>query len=216
MDSIPLSFQLIIFFFAVVFHEFSHGWVAMKCGDDTAKNMGRLTLNPISHVDIIGTILFPLFLIVSNSRFIFGWAKPVPINPYRFNNPAKDTMKVSLAGPLSNVLLAVLSAFAVWIMQLLNVPINMASITCINLLRYNAVINLMLAVFNLIPVPPLDGGRILEGLLPYRVAFSFRRIEPFGFVIVILLLSSGILWNVIIPIVHFLYNLLFRGVERGF
>lgn len=210
MFNLPLIIQLPIFFFAVVFHEYAHGWVAYRFGDDTAKVTGRLTLNPLPHIDPIGTILLPLLLIISGSRFIIGWAKPVPINPYRLKDPRRDLIKVSAAGPLANMTLAVVSAMCVWIMKMANIDMMML----IGLLKFSVFINLLLGVFNLVPVPPLDGSNILSGLLPREMAIQYERIKPYGFLIIIILFYTGILWRIIIPIVGILYSILLGGITR--
>ncbi|MCJ7646761.1 site-2 protease family protein [bacterium] len=211
---IPLPVGLVIFFFAIVIHESAHAWMASRCGDNTAKYAGRITLNPLPHIDPIGTIIFPLLLILSRSPFVIGWAKPVPINPYNFNNPRADLVRVGVSGPLSNIGLAILSSLLVWIFSYL--PIGELRISVLVILLFSTLINLLLAVFNLIPIPPLDGSQILSGLLPPHMAMRYRMIAPFGFVIILLLLLTGLLWGIILPIVQFLYNLLFLWVGKGF
>jgi len=212
--TIPLPVALVIFFFAVVIHECAHGWMASRCGDDTARYAGRITLNPLPHIDIIGTIIFPLLLIVSGSSFVIGWAKPVPINPYNFNNPRGDLVKVGASGPLSNVGLAIASSFLVWIFSYL--PMGELRNSLLLILLFSVLINLLLAVFNLIPIPPLDGSQILSGLLPPEMAMRYGMIAPFGFIIIFFLLLTGLLWAIILPIVRLLYSLLFLWVGRGF
>ena len=211
---IPLPVAIIIFFFAVVVHECGHGWMASRCGDNTARYAGRITLNPLPHIDLIGTIIFPLLLIVSGSSFVIGWAKPVPINPYNFNNPRGDLVRVGAFGPLSNVGLAIVSSFLVWIFSYL--PMAKLRSSLLLILLFSVLVNLLLAVFNLIPIPPLDGSQILSGLLPPNMAMRYETIAPFGFIIIFLLLLTGLLWSIILPIVQFLYSLLFLWVGRGF
>ena len=211
---IPLPVALVIFFFAIVIHECAHGWMASRCGDDTARDAGRITLNPLPHIDPIGTIIFPLLLILSRSSFVIGWAKPVPINPYNFNNPRVDLVRVGAAGPLSNIGLAIASSFLVWIFSYLSIGEIKNSIMVI--LLFSVLINLLLAVFNLLPIPPLDGSQILSGLLPTHLAMRYERIRSFGFIIIFFLLLTGLLWAIILPIVQFLYNILFLWVGRGF
>lgn len=178
---------------AIILHEYAHGWVAYKLGDPTAKDAGRLTLNPLAHIDLVGTIIFPLLLILMRSPFLFAWAKPVPVDFRRLRNPRRDMIWVGLAGPASNFCIAFLLAI------LLQLNIFFAP-----LLLGGIFINLILAVFNLIPIPPLDGSRILMGLLPYSLARSFARLERHGFLILFAFLWLGIFRKLILPIVFML------------
>lgn len=180
---------------AMSVHEFSHGWVAYKLGDNTAKSAGRLTLNPLAHIDPIGTVLLPIFLfITTNGQFVFGAAKPVPISYWSLRNPKKDIIWVGLAGPLSNLLFALLLSLIIK---------TMSEVTLLSLvLRQLAFINIILGVFNLIPIPPLDGSRILIGLLPDGLARGYSSIEPFGFFIIIGLIALGLFNMIIWPIVR--------------
>lgn len=212
MISLPVA--LVIFFFALVIHECAHAWMASRCGDNTARYAGRITLNPLPHIDPIGTIIFPLLLILSRSPFIIGWAKPVPINPLNFNNPRVDLVRVGASGPLSNIGLAIASSFLVWIFSYL--PIGEIKNSLIIILLFSVLINLLLAVFNLIPIPPLDGSQILSGLLPDHLVKRYEMITPYGFIILFFLLLTGLLWTIILPIVRLLYNILFLWVGRGF
>jgi Zn-dependent protease len=192
--------------FALTFHEFAHGFIAYRLGDPTARDAGRLTLNPLKHLDPLGTIAF--FFIK------FGWAKPVPVNPRYFQNPKKDMLWVALAGPVTNLALAVISAIltkAIWTLasilpyssaaEAILVPLN-------SMLIASVWINLVLCIFNFLPIPPLDGSRILMGLLPNNLALSYMRIERFGFIIILVLAFSGILSKVIVPIISFANSLL--------
>lgn len=193
---------LILFFFALTIHEFSHGWVAWKLGDPTAKNAGRLTLNPLVHIDPIGTIFLPLMLIMTHSPFIFGWAKPVPVDFHNLRNPKRDMVWVGLAGPMANIILAIILSFFLRILVLTGGnPLS-------TILSYAIMINLLLAVFNALPIPPLDGSRVLIGLLPRELAMRYARIEPYGFIIIIGLLWLGMIGNIIWPIVMRLARLL--------
>lgn len=179
---------------AMSVHEFSHGWVAYKLGDNTAKYAGRLTINPLAHIDPIGTLLLPIVLfIATQGRFILGAAKPVPINFLSLRNPKRDIIWVGLAGPLSNFIFA----FAISIIVKI-VPLTTLLILLLIKLAY---INIILGVFNLIPIPPLDGSRIMIGLLPNRLARSYASIEPFGFFIIMGLFAMGFFNILVWPIV---------------
>ena len=179
--------------FAIVLHEVAHGWVADKLGDDTARWMGRLTLNPIKHIDPVGTILIPVALLVVGSPFLFGYAKPVPVNFRKLRRPKQDMIWVALAGPATNLLLAVFSSLL--LMLAVNLPPSASWLAQPLALMCQAsiIINVVLCIFNLLPLPPLDGGRVAVGLLPGPMAYQLSRLEPFGFLIVILLLVSGVL-----------------------
>lgn len=200
---------------AITFHEVSHGFIANKLGDPTARMRGRLTLNPIAHIDPFGTILLPLMLIIfTNGQFVFGYAKPVPINPMNFKNPRRDMAISAAAGPVTNILLATASVlvlnFIVFpassflpqaVTEKILLPLEL-------MLKSSIIINIVLASFNLIPVPPLDGGRVLIGVLPHKQAVSYSRIEPFGFIIVLILIATGLANYIIMPLVSFFLTIL--------
>ena len=190
---------------ALTLHEYAHGYVAYRLGDPTARDAGRLTLNPLSHLDPIGTIAF--FFIK------FGWAKPVPVNPYYFKNPRQDMLWVALAGPVTNLLLAVASALLLKAMIAAAVipytpMLGAILVPLYNMLVASVWINLVLCIFNFLPIPPLDGGRILTGLLPEDLARTYASFERYGFIVILLLAFSGVLGTVIFPVIRFANNLL--------
>ncbi|GAV19461.1 peptidase family M50 [Mariprofundus micogutta] len=186
---------------AIVLHEVAHGWVADKLGDNTARFMGRLTLNPIKHIDPIGTIAIPLVLVVLGSPFLFGYAKPVPVDFRKLGNPKRDMIWVALAGPATNLVLAVVSALV--LMVVVNMPASMmwAAEPLALMCQASIIFNMVLCIFNLLPLPPLDGGRIAVGVLPGPMAWQLSRLEPYGMIIVIALLMLGFFQAVIGPMV---------------
>jgi Zn-dependent protease len=191
----------------VIFHEVAHGWVANKLGDPTAARLGRLTLNPIPHIDLFGTILLPGILIVGGAPFVFGYAKPVPVNFQNLRRPKQDMIWVALAGPMTNIVLALLSLYLFKFAD--NAAYAAMVATPLTLMAQSSVnINVMLAAFNLFPVPPLDGGRVLVGLLPNPYSAAVARVEPFGFLIIILLLMTHTLDVILGPIVRFILTIL--------
>jgi Zn-dependent protease len=196
--------QLVILFFSVILHEVAHGKAAEWCGDGTARERGRLTFNPVPHIDLMGTIVLPLMLAVTHSPVMFGWAKPVPINPMRFRNPKRDIAIVGAAGPLSNLALAGLSSAACKMLA----PALGGGHPAVRFLLYAAVINVVLLVFNLIPLPPLDGSRVVMGFLPARLAVRYARMERYGFIMIFLLLFLGLNRWIIGPVVHLILGLL--------
>ena len=203
MSQAPDLFSIVVPFLIVLasltVHEAAHAWTANRLGDPTARLLGRISLNPIVHIDVIGTIVLPLVAAISNLPII-GWAKPVPVNISRLRDPRRDYMLIAAAGPASNILLAILGALAV---QATNTPSFGAS----PLLQW-VEINILLAVFNLLPVPPLDGGNVLAGLLPPSAAESFNRLRPFGILVLYALMLSGILTALIMPPARLLWGLL--------
>ena len=193
MDTSQLIQTVLIYalpvLFSITIHEAAHGYVARYFGDHTASMLGRITLNPLKHIDPVGTILMPLLLYFATSgAFLFGYAKPVPVNFGNLRHPKRDMVWVALAGPLSNLLQALLW-LALFIVLL---GLNIEERFFVEMARAGVLVNLVMWAFNLFPLPPLDGGRILVGLLPYRMAYPISRVEPYGFFIVMALVISGI------------------------
>ncbi len=180
-----LALSIIILLFSVIVHEVSHGLMALKFGDHTAEAAGRLTLNPIPHIDPFGTILLPAILMLTGSPILFGWAKPVPVNPLNFSNLRKGELFVSAAGILANFGLAIAAAVIYHILVALpqTFPALLGA-----LLRFTVIINLVLGTFNLFPIPPLDGSKVLLSRLPYNLAKEYQKLEPYGFIILMILL----------------------------
>jgi Zn-dependent protease len=186
--------------FAITLHEAAHGYVAKYFGDYTAYQAGRVSLNPINHIDPIGTILIPVALVVMTAgQFVFGWAKPVPVNFGNLRDPKRDMLWVAAAGPGANLFMALCWALALKVIVLM--PANYFSYPLQQMARGGVLLNLGLMVLNLIPIPPLDGGRIAVSLLPNRLAYRFAMIEPYGLIIIVLLLATQVLGAVIFPLV---------------
>ncbi|MHB8846651.1 MAG: site-2 protease family protein [Nitrospirota bacterium] len=198
--------------FAIVLHEVAHGWVANRLGDHTARDMGRLTLNPLPHIDIVGTVIIPVLCIMSGSP-IFGYAKPVPINPYNFKDPKKGMALSSLAGPGVNIVMALAFTFLLRVVMAglegnVPEPIWGWFATPLSLmLGYGIIINVVLAVLNMIPIPPLDGSRVVYWLLPNSMAAAYYQLERFGIIILMLLMFSGILGKIMMPVIRPLLSL---------
>ncbi|MFA6583561.1 MAG: site-2 protease family protein [Elusimicrobiaceae bacterium] len=203
MDLRELFIQLPVLFFSIVCHEYAHGYTAHKNGDDTAYLMNRLTLNPLPHVDLFGTIIIPVAAYLSHLPMI-GWAKPVPVNPLRLDSPRRDMMRVAVSGPAANIMLAVAFALLYKITALLfadSVGQNSLTVLVLSMASYGIVINLMLAFFNLIPVSPLDGSHILAGWLPDRALEKYAAINAYGPWIIMGLLFTGLLNGILkIPV----------------
>jgi len=207
-----LILSIIPFLLAISVHESAHGYVAYRKGDFTAKMLGRITMNPIRHLDPLGSIMVPIILAFSGAGVIFGWAKPVPVNAFNFKNPRKDMMFVGLAGPVSNFLLAAVLAFVYRILLFfpgqeilwgnrIGEPLTIMLILSIK-------ISIYLGVFNLIPVHPLDGSHILEGLLPPEQAKAYSRLSQYGSIFLILLLFTGILTAITYPVYAFILRII--------
>lgn len=204
----------LIFIYSIILHEIAHGLIAERLGDPTARLSGRLTLNPISHIDPIMSILVPLFLVISGSPIIFGSAKPVPIDPYNLRNPRKDMGMIGLAGPATNILIALfLSLLARIVFSFSPNPM------LIDVLRTGAQINIILAIFNLIPIPPLDGGRVLSAILPDKYSEALASVENFGIFIVLFLLlfpsSFFSLQGIVVKISSFIFSLIFPSFPQA-
>jgi Zn-dependent protease len=213
MNQLTLMQRIVVWILPVIFaitvHEVAHGWVAKKYGDNTASGLGRLTLNPIKHIDLVGTILLPGLLLLTGTGFIFGWAKPVPVDARNFKNPRKDMAIVALAGPISNLLMALAWALLVRIavmigVEFISLPLIYTGIAGIS-------INLVLALINLLPIPPLDGSRVLTGILPSYWAWKYNQLERYGFIILLILLYTKIL-NVILEYPMYVAQKLFFSI----
>jgi Zn-dependent protease len=195
--------------FAITVHEVAHGWVAKQLGDPTAMMLGRLTLNPLKHIDPIGTVLVPLVLILAGG-VIFGWAKPVPIAADNLHHPKRDMALVAAAGPLANLIMACIWALIMKLALLLpNGLVNLA-LPLTYMGGAGITINVILMVLNLLPVPPLDGSRVVAGFLPDPLAWKFSRIEQYGLIILLLLMVSGILGKIMWPPVAMVQNMIYR------
>ena len=193
--------------FAITIHEAAHGFIAHKLGDDTAHKLGRITANPIKHIDLVGTIILPLIFIALKAPIIFGWAKPVPVNTLKLRNPKRDMGLVAAAGPISNFIMAI-----VWAGVLRFVDLNGAdfpgAVALYYMSQYGIIINVVLMVLNFLPIPPLDGSQVLASLLPPNVAARFLRIGQLGFIIIIALAFSGLLGKVMLPFIGFFWELI--------
>ncbi len=209
LNVVPWPLLLVVLFFSIVIHEVAHGAMALKCGDDTALHMGRITLNPAAHIDPVGTILVPVLLVILPTRFVFGWAKPVPVNPYNFYDIRKGTILVGISGAASNFALAFILALFVRILNIAGAASG-AGFTVVSLLAAGVTVNIILGLFNLVPIPPLDGSRVVSALLPYEAAQRYESVGPYGLLILFLLL--GVVWQFIAAIGNIFYRLLFIGL----
>lgn len=192
-------FQVIVLIFSAIIHEYMHGFMAERLGDSTAKDMGRLTLNPIPHIDLFGSIILPLLMVVSGSGIIFGWAKPVPFNPYRLRDQKYGPAKVALAGPMGNLILAIMFSLVLRLMPGIDATLGYFVGTIIY-------INLMLMVFNLLPIPPLDGSKVLAAFLPPKLQLKFFEVERYGLLLVLFFVLFAS--NFISPVIVWLFQIL--------
>jgi Zn-dependent protease len=225
MDILSIVVSLFVLLFAITIHEASHGWSALRMGDPTAYAAGRVTLNPIAHIDPLGTVILPVILVILGAP-AFGWAKPVPVNPYNLRHPRRDNLWIALAGPAANMTAAAAALVSLRILRVLRPGVTefLQSFVLLRqpfprgffpleglalILFYGVLINTYLAVFNLIPVPPLDGSGILSGLLSDSAAAAYDRIRPYGFVIVMLLVYAGLLSIIIRPILNVIGRIIF-------
>ena len=200
-----------ILFFSIILHEYAHGYIACRNGDDTAYILGRLTFNPLKHIDFVGSIIVPI-LCYAMGLPLFGWAKPVPVNPYKLNNMRSDMAKVAFAGPAANFILVVISVLA-----LKAVIMFMPDyIILMKVFVYSIMINLLLALFNLMPVPPLDGSKILARFMPLDMANKYMRFERYGMLIVMALILTGVFEKIIVPVFYFIFNLILSFVGGSF
>ncbi len=205
-DIFRIVVQFAVVLFAISIHESAHAWTANKFGDPTAKLQGRVTLNPIAHIDLIGTIIFPILLAVIGAP-VFGWAKPVMVNPYNLRNRRRDSMFISAAGPISNLLVSLGIIFLLLIFsQPIMTTTNPTFLLLIKIASYLLMINIFLAVFNLIPIPPLDGSGILEGLLSGEALTWYEKIKPYGFFILILIIYTHIFDKIANAIFYLLFK----------
>ncbi|MFC1751874.1 site-2 protease family protein [Thermoproteota archaeon] len=208
MNTPMILISIFVLIYSVVLHEVAHAKTALIFGDDTAQKLGRITFNPIPHLDIVGSILIPGFLIMIGSPFLMGWAKPVLIRPENFKNPTKDMMWVSISGPLTNISIAIIASIVLKIVFLFNPTATIFWRYAVFALVSFVQINIVLAVFNLIPIPPLDGSGLLEYFLPPRYKLIYSRIEPYGMLILLGLIYFGIIGMllelVLTPVLGFL------------
>ena len=215
---------VIILMISVIVHEYAHGWAAYVLGDDTAKNAGRLTLNPIAHIDLVGTVILPLLLILSNAGIMIGWAKPVPYNPYNLSDQKYGDLKVAISGPISNLVLATFFGLLARLLPIASIDkyaimrgflensdgvllqiISGSLLSTIYLMSLIfCFINIILMVFNLLPIPPLDGSKVVSTFLPPDLKVQMLKLEPYGIFIIILLLYTGLL-SFIIPVIFYIF-----------
>ncbi|MFZ4631864.1 MAG: site-2 protease family protein [Patescibacteria group bacterium] len=192
-------FQIIVLISSAIIHEYMHGWMAYRLGDSTAKDAGRLTFNPLAHLEFFGSFFLPLVMIVTNMPFVFGWAKPVPYNPYNLRDHKYGDAKVALAGPLGNFIIALFFGLFLRFFPIVN-------LTFTGLVSLIVYINLVLMIFNLVPLPPLDGSKILAAFLPEKIKYKFLSLEKYGFILVILFVMLA--GDIIMPVVNTLFKII--------
>ncbi len=210
MSEIPLIQKIVLFaipiIFAITVHEVAHGWVASKLGDQTAKMMGRLTLNPIKHMDPVGTVLLPLIMIIL-TPYAFGWAKPVPVDWRNLRHPKRDMALVAIAGPAANLLMLIMWVFFLVVIESVNFLPAYTVLLLDNMAGVGIIINIILIVLNLLPLPPLDGSRIVAAFLSPAMALKFHKLERWGLLILIVLMFTGVLGKILEPMIGFLLSL---------
>ncbi|KKR91644.1 MAG: Transmembrane protein [Parcubacteria group bacterium GW2011_GWC2_42_12] len=195
-----IIFSLIIILFSVIIHEYTHGWMADRLGDSTARDAGRLTLNPVAHIDLWGSILMPVLIFIgTGGGLIFGYAKPVPFNPYNLKDQKYGVAKVAIAGPLANLITALFFGLFLRFVPGL-------SLVLVSFLAMIVQINIVLLIFNLLPIPPLDGSKVLMPFLPYNLQTKLAQLEHYGFILVLLFVFFG--FSLIIPVINFLFGLI--------
>ena len=202
------AFSFVVLIFSIVIHEVSHGWVANHLGDPTARYMGRLTLNPIPHIDLMGSIIVPFILLISGTGFIVGWAKPVPYNPYNLRDKKNGEMLVALAGPASNLLLALVFGIIIRILLIQGIGMDSSIILFFSVIVF---LNILLAIFNLVPIPPLDGSKIMFHFLPYSMRNVREILERNGMLFLIIFILFG--FRLIVPVMFYLFVLTTGSVE---
>ena len=210
MSEIPLIQKIVLFaspiIFAITVHEVAHGWVASKLGDQTAKMMGRLTLNPIKHMDPVGTVLLPLVMIIL-TPYAFGWAKPVPVNWRNLRHPKRDMALVAIAGPAANLLMLMMWTLFLVIIENVNFLPAYTLLLLNNMAAVGIIINIILIVLNLLPLPPLDGSRVVAAFLSPAMALKYHKLERWGLLILVALMFTGVLGRILGPMVGFLLSL---------